>query len=52
MTNVHLSNYDFIFGAIILVSIVFGIFRGGVAELLSMSTWFIALFDAQIFQPD
>ena len=44
MTNVHLSNYDFIFGAIILVSIVFGIFRGGVAELLSMSTWFIALF--------
>lgn len=44
MSNIHLSNYDFIFGAIILVSVIFGIFRGGVAELLSMSTWFIALF--------
>lgn len=39
-----LSNYDFIFGIIVLVSAIFGIMRGGVAELLATSTWFIALF--------
>lgn len=40
----NLSNYDFIFGVIILVSAIFGIIRGGVAELLATSSWFIALF--------
>lgn len=52
MTNMHLSNYDFIFGAIIIISIVFGILRGGVAELLSMSTWFIALFVMRKYSTD
>ncbi len=41
---VHLSNYDFIFGSIIIISAILAIIRGGVAELLSLSTWFIALF--------
>lgn len=40
----QLSNYDFIFGSIIIASAVLSIFRGGVSELLSLSTWFIALF--------
>jgi membrane protein required for colicin V production len=40
----HLSNYDFVFGTIIIVSTIFAIIRGGVAELLSLSTWFLALF--------
>ncbi len=40
----NLSNYDFIFGIIILVSTIFGVIRGGVAELLATSSWFIALF--------
>jgi len=40
----HLSNYDFLFGSIILISAVLAIIRGGVAELLSLSTWFIAFF--------
>ena len=41
---IHLSNYDFVFACIILVSAVLAIIRGGVAELLSLSTWFIAFF--------
>lgn len=40
----HLSNYDFVFAAIILISALLALIRGGVAELLSLSTWFIALF--------
>lgn len=44
MTNLHLTNYDFIFFAIIGASTVFAMLRGGVAQLLSLSTWFIALF--------
>ncbi|HCY38661.1 MAG TPA: hypothetical protein DHV02_02240 [Neisseriales bacterium] len=52
MNSLHLSNYDFIFGAIIVVSVVFGVFRGGVAELLSMSTWFIALFVMRKYSAD
>mgnify|MGYP000007457912 FL=1 len=44
MSSLQLSNYDFVFGIIILISMLLAIFRGGVAELLSISTWFIALF--------
>lgn len=41
---VHLSNYDFVFGGIILISAILAMLRGGVAELLSLSTWFLAFF--------
>lgn len=40
----HLSNYDFLFASIILISAALATIRGGVSELLSISTWFIALF--------
>lgn len=40
----HLSNYDFLFGSLVLISAGIAIIRGGIAELLSLSTWFIALF--------
>lgn len=40
----NLMLYDIVFLLIILVSTLFGLFRGGVAELLSLSTWFIALW--------
>lgn len=42
--SLHLTNYDFLFIAIILVSTVLAMLKGGVAQLLSLSTWFIALF--------
>ena len=38
------SNYDLVFGVIILISVVFALIRGGVAEILSISKWFIALW--------
>lgn len=40
------SNYDVGFGLIILASAIFAIVRGGVAEILSLSSWFIAVFVA------
>ncbi len=40
----NLSNYDYVFGAILLISTLLALIRGGVAELLSLSTWFIAIF--------
>lgn len=40
----HLSNYDFVFGALIMISAFLAMLRGGIVELLSLSTWFIALF--------
>lgn len=43
----HLSNYDFLFAGIVLVSALFAIIRGGVAEILSLSTWFIAILVMQ-----
>lgn len=43
----HLTNYDFIFGAIILASAILAAIRGCITELLSLSTWFIALFVMQ-----
>ena len=47
----QLSNYDFVFGAIILVSAALAMLRGGVAELLSLSRWFIALFVMRHYAP-
>lgn len=44
MNTLHLTNYDFLFAAIIGASTVLAMMRGGVAQLLSLSTWFIALF--------
>lgn len=38
------ASYDIIFAGIILISVVLALLRGGVAELLSLSTWFIAIF--------
>jgi membrane protein required for colicin V production len=44
VNDLHLTNYDFLFFAIIGASTIFAMLRGGVAQLLSLSTWFIALF--------
>ena len=44
MDTLHLTNYDFFFGAIIIVSTIMATIKGGVAQLLSISTWIIALF--------
>lgn len=38
------SNYDLIFFGIIIVSAIFALLRGGISEVLSLSTWFIALW--------
>jgi len=38
------SNYDLIFFAIIIASAIFALIRGGVNEILSLSSWFIALW--------
>lgn len=47
---VHLSNYDIAFLCIITLSAIIALFRGGIAELLSISTWFIALFIMRHYQ--
>jgi membrane protein required for colicin V production len=39
-----LTIYDIVFLGIILVSAIFATIRGGIAELLSLSVWFIALW--------
>lgn len=44
MGQLHLTNYDFFFIAVIGASTVMAMLKGGVAQLLSLSTWFIALF--------
>ncbi len=49
----HLNNYDFFFGAIIIASTILALIRGGVAQILSISKWIIALlvtkkYNAQI----
>lgn len=44
INQLHLTNYDFLFIAIIGTSTVMAMLKGGVAQLLSLSTWFIALF--------
>ncbi|RTK94344.1 MAG: CvpA family protein [Neisseriaceae bacterium] len=44
MTALHLTNYDFFFGAIIITSMVMATLKGGVAQILSISTWILALF--------
>ncbi|MFN8769464.1 MAG: CvpA family protein [Neisseriaceae bacterium] len=38
------SNYDLIFLGIIIASTIFALIRGGIAEILSISSWFIALW--------
>ena len=38
------SNYDLIFFGIIVASSIFALIRGGIAEILSISSWFIALW--------
>ncbi len=38
------SNYDLMFFGIIIVSAIFALIRGGIAEVLSLSVWFIALW--------
>lgn len=38
------ANYDLIFFAIITISAIFALIRGGIAEILSISSWFIALW--------
>ena len=40
----NLSSYDYIFGSIILLSALIGLFRGGINELLALSTWVGAIF--------
>lgn len=42
--TLHLTNYDFFFIAVIGTSTILAMLKGGVAQLLSLSTWFIALF--------
>ena len=39
-----LTTYDIVFIIIILVSVIFATIRGGVSEILSLSTWFISLW--------
>lgn len=46
----HLSNYDIVFLCIMVLSAVIALFRGGITELLSLSTWFIALFIMRHYQ--
>ncbi len=36
------SNYDIIFLSVIIVSAILALIKGAIAELLSLSTWFIA----------
>ena len=38
------SNYDLIFLGIIVISVIFALMRGGISEILSLSSWFIALW--------
>lgn len=38
------SNYDLIFFGIIVASTIFALIRGGISEILSISSWFIALW--------
>jgi membrane protein required for colicin V production len=38
------GNYDLIFFAIIIASAIFALIRGGINEILALSSWFIALW--------
>jgi len=42
--NIFASNYDIVFFGIIAFSAILAFIRGGVAEILSLSSWFIALW--------
>lgn len=42
--NLSISNYDIVFFGIILSSSLLAFIRGGVTEILSLSTWFIAFW--------
>lgn len=46
----HLSNYDIVFLCIMVLSAIIALFRGGITELLSLSTWSIALFIMRHYQ--
>jgi membrane protein required for colicin V production len=48
----QLSTYDYLFASIILISILLALIRGGVAEVLGLSTWFIAIFVMHHFAPE
>lgn len=39
MIAANISNYDIIFGAIIVISTALALFRGAIAEVLSLATW-------------
>ena len=38
------NNYDLIFCSVILISVIFSLFRGGLLEILSFCAWFVALW--------
>ena len=43
------NNYDYIFLAIIIVSLVISLFRGGIKEILSTTTWIMSFVFTKLY---
>ncbi len=49
--NITTGNYDIIFWGIFICSTLLALMRGGIAEILSISSWFVAIWVMKNFGP-